>query len=62
MAQKGAKYKCNTCGVVMVVDKACGYTPCDLICCGVPMKEVKAKAKPRAKVKAKPKAKAKARR
>ena len=49
MAKKGAKYKCGTCGVVMVVDKACGCTACDVICCGTPMEEVKAKAKPRAK-------------
>ena len=53
MAKKGAKYKCNTCGVVVVVDEACGCTPCDLICCDIPMKEVKAKAKPKAKPKAK---------
>ena len=41
MAKKGAKYTCETCGVVMVVDKACGCTPCDLICCGALMKESK---------------------
>jgi hypothetical protein len=51
MAKKGAKYKCETCGVVMVVGKACGCTPCDLICCGTAMKEVR--AKPKAKPKAK---------
>ena len=55
MAKKGTKYKCEACGVVMVVDKACGCVACDLICCGAPMKEVKpkAKAKPKAKTKAK---------
>lgn len=51
MAKKGTKYRCGTCGVVMVVDKACGCTPCDLICCDVPMQEVKAKAKPKTKPK-----------
>lgn len=45
MAKKGAKYKCEECGVVMVVDEECDCVPCDLICCGAPMKEVKPKAK-----------------
>jgi len=53
VAKKGVRYRCNTCGVVMMVDKACGCTPCDLICCGAAMEEVKAKAKPKAKPKAK---------
>ena len=53
MAKKGARYTCSTCGVVMVVDKACGCTPCDFICCGVPMREVKTRAKPKAKPKSK---------
>lgn len=45
MAKKGAKYKCEECGVVVMVDETCGCTPCDLVCCGVSMKEVKPKAK-----------------
>jgi len=53
MARKGTKYECGECGVVMVVDKACGCEPCDLICCGVPMKKVEPKTKPKAKSKAK---------
>ena len=53
MAKKGAKYKCEECGLVVVVDEACGCSPCDLICCGAPMKEVKPKAKVKAKAKAK---------
>lgn len=44
-AKKGARYKCHTCGIVMVVDEECGCTACDLVCCGAPMKEVKAAAK-----------------
>jgi len=52
MAKKGAKYKCEECGLVVVVDKACGCTECNLICCGKPMKEAKA-AKPKAKPKPK---------
>jgi hypothetical protein len=45
MAKKGAKYKCDKCGLVVVVDDPCGCSMCDLICCGEPMKEVKSKAK-----------------
>jgi len=43
--KKGAKYKCEECGLVVLVDETCGCTECDLICCEVPMKEVKTKAK-----------------
>ena len=50
MAKKGEKYKCEECGLVVVVDNACGCSSCDLICCGEPMKPMKgAKAKPKAK-------------
>jgi hypothetical protein len=49
MAKKGARYKCGECGLVVVVDEACGCSPCDLICCGVSMKEEKSKAKAKAK-------------
>ena len=49
VARKGTKYKCDECGVVMVVDEPCACVPCDLICCGVPMKEVKPKAKAKTK-------------
>ncbi|WXG46646.1 MAG: hypothetical protein WED05_08325 [Candidatus Atabeyarchaeum deiterrae] len=52
MAKKGAKYKCGQCGVVVVVDEACGCSPCDMVCCGEPMKEQKAAAPPAAKKKA----------
>jgi len=56
--KKGTKLECKECGVVVVVEDACGCTACDLLCCGAPMKEVKAKAlakapKKVAKVKAK---------
>ena len=56
MAKKGDKYKCEECGMVVVVDDACGCASCDLICCGTPMKPVK-KTVPKAKAKAKPKQK-----
>jgi len=44
MAKKGAKYKCPECGVVVMIDEPCGCAPCDLMCCGVAMEEVKPKA------------------
>lgn len=53
--QKGAKYKCEECGIVVVVDEPCGCEPCDSLCCGVPMAEVKPKEKGKTKAKAKPK-------
>jgi hypothetical protein len=30
MARKGAKYKCEKCGVVVAVDEACNCVACDL--------------------------------
>lgn len=45
MAKKGSKYECTECGIVVMVDDPCGCSSCDLICCGVPMKEVKKKTK-----------------
>lgn len=53
MARKGEKYECSECGVVVAVDKNCECAPCDLICCGVPMKEVKPKATAKTKAKTK---------
>jgi len=51
--KKGEKYKCEECGLVVVVDDACGCSACDLMCCGEPMKPVKKEAKAKPKVKAK---------
>ena len=45
MAKKGAKFKCEECGAVVVVEEACDCVSCDLICCSLPMKEVRSKAK-----------------
>ncbi|MEM3642135.1 MAG: desulforedoxin [Candidatus Bathyarchaeia archaeon] len=45
MAKKGAKYKCENCGLVVVVDEECECAACDLICCGAQMKEVKTKTR-----------------
>ncbi len=39
---KGSKYTCDECGIVVSVDEACGCVDaCDLVCCGEPMKEKK---------------------
>ena len=61
MAKKGEKYRCEECGLIVVVEDPCGCETVELICCEAPMKPVKAaaKAKPKAKAKAKPKAKPK---
>jgi len=45
VAKKGAQYKCEECGMIVTVADPCSCASCDLICCGVPMKEVKPKAK-----------------
>ncbi len=57
--KKGEKYKCDECGMVIVVEDACGCEECDVVCCGAPMKPVKEeKPKATAKIKAKPAPKA----
>jgi hypothetical protein len=43
--KKGAKYKCEECGLIVVVDDPCECEECELVCCETPMKEVKPKAK-----------------
>ncbi len=60
--KKGEKYECEECGMIILVEDPCGCEECDLICCGEPMKPVKAakaNAKPKPKAKAKAKAKPK---
>ncbi len=52
--KKGEKYKCEDCGLVVIVEDPCACEPCDIVCCSAPMKPVKiekAKAKPKAKAK-----------
>ncbi len=51
--QKGAKYKCEECGVVVVVDEPCGCAPCDLVCCSVPMVPMTPKKSAKKKTKSK---------
>jgi len=45
LVKKGTKYRCEECGLVVVVDEPCGCGTCGLVCCDVPMKEVKAAKK-----------------
>ncbi len=43
---KGNAYVCEVCGLTVTVDTVCGCVDvCDIVCCGKPMKEKKAKAK-----------------
>jgi hypothetical protein len=64
-AKKGDYLSCDECGLVVVVDEACGCATAEVICCGEPMASGKAaanKAKKKAaaaKPAAKPAAKAK---
>jgi hypothetical protein len=46
--KESEKYKCEDCGLVVVVEYACGCSEYDSICCGAPVKPVKG-AKPKAK-------------
>ena len=64
MAKKGEKYRCEECGLIVVVDDPCGCETVELICREAPMKPIQASSKAKAKSKAKtptakPKAKAK---
>ena len=45
MAKKGERYECGDCGLIVAIEDPCGCSPCSLICCEAPMKEVKKKAK-----------------
>ncbi len=53
--KKGERYKCDQCGLILLVEDECGCEDCDVFCCGVPMKPLKAEKKT---VTAKAKAKA----
>ncbi len=40
--KKGETYRCEDCGLVVVVNEPCGCEPTgELICCGTPMKKQK---------------------
>jgi hypothetical protein len=54
--KKGEKYKCDECGLVVLVEDPCGCETCDIVCCSAPMKQIKEeKAKEKPKAAAKPK-------
>jgi len=57
LGKKGEKYKCEECGLIVVVEDPCGCETSELLCCEVPMKPIKVaeKAKPKTKAKAKSK-------
>jgi len=41
--KKGERYKCDECGLVVIVEDPCGCEDtCGLICCGEPMNPVEA--------------------
>jgi len=39
--KKGEKYTCEDCGLVVLIEEPCGCEPCEIVCCGEPMKPVK---------------------
>ncbi len=49
MVKKGEQYRCDECGMVVQVANPCACEPCGMVCCGVPMKPVKAKTAPKKK-------------
>jgi hypothetical protein len=55
LAKKGEKYKCEECGLIVVVEDPCSCETVELLCCEMPMKPVKAAAKTKAKPKTKKK-------
>jgi hypothetical protein len=45
-AAKGDSYVCDVCGLSLVVDDECGCVEAhEILCCGEPMKEKKARVK-----------------
>ncbi len=40
--KKGDKYECEDCGLVILVEEPCGCEQTEIVCCGEPMKAVKA--------------------
>lgn len=37
-AKKGMKYVCDSCGIILSIEKTCDCSLCDIICCGQDMK------------------------
>ena len=38
--KKGEKYKCEECGLVVIVEDDCGCEECDIVCCNTPMRQI----------------------
>ncbi|MGF7118999.1 desulfoferrodoxin [Methanobacterium oryzae] len=38
-SKKGERYKCEECGMVVVVEEECGCEDCAIVCCERPMKK-----------------------
>ena len=60
-SKKGDRYKCDECGLVIAVENPCGgceCEPCEVVCCGEPMKPVEETQKPKPKASPKPSPKA----
>jgi hypothetical protein len=57
--KKGEKYRCDECGLIVVVEDPCGCETVELLCCAVPMKPAKVAKKQKSKSKVKAKAKSK---
>ena len=55
LAKKGEKYKCEACGLIVVVEDACSCEAGELICCEATMTPVKSSVKAKSKAKAKAK-------
>jgi hypothetical protein len=51
--KKGEKYKCEECGLVVIVEDPCGCETVELLCCETPMKSAKATKKAKRKIKKK---------
>ena len=51
--KKGEKFKCEECGLIIIVEEPCECETTELVCCGEPMKPVKAAEKKKPKVKKK---------
>ncbi|MCW3998865.1 MAG: hypothetical protein NWE93_01340 [Candidatus Bathyarchaeota archaeon] len=44
--KQGEQYRCDECGLVVIVQDPCGCEDtCELVCCGEPMEEVSASEK-----------------
>jgi len=41
LAKIGTRYECGECGMMVRVENPCECEPCQMTCCGVPMKELK---------------------